>query len=148
MIVNNGESCDGTNFKYNKKRCSQWNSKYSAGFVSCTNHCEIDYSQCTLAPYCGDNIANNGEQCDGSSFAENKIECAQWNSLYASGHVSCTDDCEIDYSNCIFTITHVEEHPDCTALPMNPNHSKLPVLLFVMIGSGIVLRRRKPSGFA
>ena len=145
-LVNNDELCDGTAFYGNKTQCAQWDSKYGDGQVKCTNNCQIDFSECVLAPYCGDNIANNGESCDGSSFAEEKIECAQWSSMYVSGHVSCTDDCELDYSQCIHNVIHIEEHPDCAALPQQSNHSKFPVLLLVGIGAGVILRRRKEIG--
>ena len=142
-IVNNGEPCDGSAFDENKTQCAQWDSKYNFGLVKCTNDCEIDFSECILTPFCGDNIVNNSEPCDGNLFADDKIKCNQWNYKYSDGYVSCTNDCQLDYSNCYETVVHVEEHPDCTALPMKSNNTRLPVLLFVLIGSGALLRRRK-----
>ena len=144
-IVNNDEACDGSAFAEDKTQCAQWDSKYNFGLVKCTNDCEIDFSECILTPYCGDNIVNNGEPCDGNLFADDKVKCNQWDDKYSDGYVYCTNDCQVDYSNCYETVVHVEEHPDCTALPMKSNNSKLPILLFVVIGSGAMLRRRKTA---
>ena len=99
-IVNNSEQCDGTKFKDNKTTCAGWDSKYVSGNVGCTNSCEIDFSKCTLAPYCGDGIVNNSELCDGTKFKNNKTTCAAWDNKYGSGNVGCTSSCEIDYSKC------------------------------------------------
>ena len=144
-IVNGDEQCDGSAFEGNRNHCRQWDSKYNSGLVKCTEDCKIDFSQCVLTPYCGDDIVNNGEPCDGNFFADDKIKCEQWGYKYSNGDVSCTKDCEIDYSNCYATVVHVDEHPDCTAVPLKSKHSKLPVLWLAVIGAGAVLRRKKQA---
>lgn len=51
--------------------------------------------------YCGNNVVNAGEACDGNAFKDNMTTCAQWgNGLYASGDVTCNKDCTINFNAC------------------------------------------------
>ena len=51
--------------------------------------------------YCGNHVVNTNEMCDDTSFAEDKTSCAQWDSKYILGDVSCNADCTINYDACI-----------------------------------------------
>ncbi len=108
-IINNTEQCDGDKFLDDKTLCSQWDKKYSSGNVKCTNGCGLDFSECVLAPICGDNKVNGDEPCDGNSFKDNKTLCSNLDSQYASGRVSCTSDCTIDFSGCKTEVTVPDE---------------------------------------
>ena len=94
------EDCDGTLFKGNKMACSDWDSSYVYGNVSC-NACAIDYSDCKteMPAVCGNSNLETSEDCDGTLFRDNKTACSEWNSNYVYGNVSCSA-CAIDYSNC------------------------------------------------
>ncbi|MBO4350044.1 MAG: S1 family peptidase [Proteobacteria bacterium] len=51
--------------------------------------------------YCGNHAVNANEMCDDTSFADDKTSCAQWDSKYISGDVSCKEDCTINFDACI-----------------------------------------------
>ena len=104
-----GEDCDGEKFKDNKKTCAEWNSSYNKGNVSC-NECKIDYNSCSYEPpvKCGNSQLDDDEDCDGTKFKDNKKTCAEWNSSYNKGNVSC-NNCQIDYKNCSY-----EAPPECS----------------------------------
>jgi len=54
-------------------------------------------SACTgLTEYCGDNIVNNGEECDGSDL--NDMSCSDY--MFNAGDLSCDSICEIDSTAC------------------------------------------------
>ncbi|MBO4350606.1 MAG: hypothetical protein J6A01_06665, partial [Proteobacteria bacterium] len=99
-IVNNAEQCDGPAFPGNRTTCAAWDSMYASGNLKCNTNCTLDLSDCTLLNSCGDNIVNGTELCDTTSFLENRTLCSAWDSQYASGRVSCTSSCELDYSKC------------------------------------------------
>ena len=98
-ITNLKEDCDGSTFKNNMTSCSIWNATYKRGTVSCTSACTIDYSACEIE-FCGDDIVNKNEVCDGTEFFENKFRCTDWDSSYESGLVSCSDNCTLIFDAC------------------------------------------------
>ncbi|MBQ4360515.1 MAG: trypsin-like serine protease [Proteobacteria bacterium] len=108
-IVNNTEQCDGESFLGNKSTCAAWDSKYASGNVKCTKGCGLDFSDCILAPVCGDKKLDDNELCDTTTFKDNKTLCNSWDNKYASGRVTCTKDCQIDYSACKETVIVPDE---------------------------------------
>ena len=59
-----GEECDGINLggRSTGDCGTGW-----TGTISCSASCEIDYSGCSMSPYCGDGTCNNGETCSSCS---------------------------------------------------------------------------------
>ena len=57
---------------------------------------------CPDCAKCGDNVIDVGEECDGTSFPQDKfgnpVSCQSYG--YATGTLSCTSDCKIDLSGC------------------------------------------------
>ena len=101
-IVNDGESCDGSNFASNKTTCKQWNSLlYADGTVTCNDDCTINYDACTKADFCGNGRLDKDEACDLLLFSGDKTTCTEWDSKYTSGNVSCNKDCTINYKACV-----------------------------------------------
>ena len=96
--LDTGEDCDGKLFDGNETACSSWDSSYTDGVVSCKD-CNIDYSNCSTSPSCGNGELDSNEDCDGTLFVSDETSCSAWNSKYKSGSVSC-NKCKIDYSNC------------------------------------------------
>ncbi len=100
-----GEVCDhsesGDKFTTQNNTCEKVVGKGSVGTLRCANDCKsILTSGCTEPAYCGDNIVNNSEQCDGAAILDNKTSCAQWDSKYTAGEVKCTAGCGLDFSSC------------------------------------------------
>ena len=53
-------------------------------------------------PYCGDATANNGEECDGSSFRGDDPNCAVWPScLGSAGLITCNASCTANIQACV-----------------------------------------------
>ena len=93
-IINDDEVCDG-----GTKNCTSISSEYTGGTANCRNDCSgWDVSTCegTAAPFCGDNIINNNEICDGGTKA-----CVSISQDYSSGTAICKSDCSgWNVSNC------------------------------------------------
>ncbi|HPM47780.1 MAG TPA: DUF1566 domain-containing protein [bacterium] len=93
-IINDDEICDG-----GTKNCTSISSEYTGGTANCRNDCSgWDVSTCegTAAPFCGDNIINNNEICDGGTKA-----CVSISQDYSSGTAICKSDCSgWNVSNC------------------------------------------------
>ena len=102
--LDDGEDCDGSLFRGDKTSCESWNSKYNTGNVSCNKTtCKIDDSKCSYVPVCGNNKIDDGEDCDGTLFRDNKTSCESWNDKYNTGNVSCNKTtCKIDDSKCSY----------------------------------------------
>ncbi|MBQ1265465.1 MAG: hypothetical protein IIY06_01675 [Proteobacteria bacterium] len=105
-IVNGTEKCDGTAFKNNLTKCTDWNdAAYSGGNVSCDASCNIVYSGCTtkVDPFCGDGIVNSEDEfCDGNDVADGlSFNCTDYSATYASGVMTCNASCEFDDSRCV-----------------------------------------------
>ena len=120
-ILEEGEDCDGNEFKGGKTACKDWNSSYKSGNVKCSDTCTIDYSDCSLTQpaVCKNGNLEEGEDCDGTLFKGNKTACKDWNSTYKSGDVKCSNTCTIDYSGCstkepaVCQNGNLEEDEDC-----------------------------------
>ena len=98
------ETCDTNTFNTpsNSDECSKYSDTYASGKIRCNDDCTVDISNCVKKPYCGDQKVNNNEDCDGSSFKDNKTTCAEWDSKYTSGNVSCfNNNCTINYKDCV-----------------------------------------------
>ena len=116
-VVDDGERCDGTDL--NGKTCESLG--YLGGTLSCNKSCEFNESgcyQCTTSDtrkcatgqkcseghcvnpnhqvFCGDNIAEGSESCDGTDL-KGKV-CADYIG-YVDGELKCTN-CSIDVTNC------------------------------------------------
>ena len=101
-----GEKCDHSAtsdlFPESANSCEKVVGKGSVGTISCSDDCKsININQCTAPAFCGNNIRENDEPCDGNIFSDGKTTCESWDQQYASGNVSCTSNCTIDYSQCI-----------------------------------------------
>ncbi|MBK8254468.1 MAG: hypothetical protein IPK82_17600 [Polyangiaceae bacterium] len=62
----------------------------------------------TVAPFCGDGIANGGEECDGPDLKS--ADCTGYGFSTKSG-VTCTSDCKLDPSGCKATCNGVLLEP-------------------------------------
>ena len=96
------EQCDKTLYAGSKTACADWDSKYTSGKVSCNSDCTVSFAACSEAPVevCGNGILEGSEACDLNAFPDNKTACADWDSKYTSGNVSCTRSCTVDFANC------------------------------------------------
>ena len=96
------EECDGTLFLGGKSLCSDWDSQFGKGSVSCNDNCTINYDTCEIGPTCGDGIIGDGEVCDGTKFSGNKTSCKTlFPELYSAGSVKCSATCTYDTSGCV-----------------------------------------------
>ena len=99
-----GEVCDHgetDKFTSSANTCEKVVGEGSTGTLICADDCQsIITVGCSEPAFCGDNIVNNNEQCDGTAFPGNKITCSAWDSKYNDGLVGCTYACQLDYSNC------------------------------------------------
>ena len=66
----------------------------TAASFACTDECTIDTSGCQYV--CGDNDADPGEECDGSSL--DGETCMSLG--FAGGPLACTNECTVDVSAC------------------------------------------------
>jgi len=95
------EVCDSSSL--NGKTCSSFG--YSGGNLRCRGDCRgFDFTDCTGVKVCGNgNIDAEYEDCDQSDF--HKRNCQYFG--YDQGNIKCTDNCEIDFSECIdYDSTH------------------------------------------
>ena len=108
--LDDNEPCDLNAFADNKTACTDWDSKYTSGNVSCNNDCTVNFAACSETPVelCGNGILDAGEPCDLNDFADNKTACADWDGKYTSGNVSCALNCTVDYSACTESAAPVE----------------------------------------
>lgn len=103
-VLNVGEECESGNFG-NIAACSDI-PEFTGGELSCTN-CELDTSQCTVGPECGNGYIDQGETCDGDNFdGIDSGLCSDYSSDFETGQLSCTSSCQIDTSSC-------QEAPTC-----------------------------------
>ena len=118
-IVDEHEDCDNSNL--NSKSCEDL-SGFIGGSLSCKSTCRFDTSKCVqcssanlskcqpnqicdaghcadpASTYCGDNIINGNESCDGSSL--NQKSCADFPE-FVGGDLSCSTSCQFDTSGCV-----------------------------------------------
>ena len=100
-IIEGDEECD--NLTLTITSCSELNSGYTEGNLSCDVSCNYNKSQCVGVPiqsYCGDGIIDLNEQCDSENLAISS-SCIEINSsAYSGGNLSCTASCEYNFSQC------------------------------------------------
>ena len=109
-LVNNSEDCDGSAFLLDITSCSEWDSSYTSGSVTCTNDCRINYSACHGGSddVCGDNVLGANEYCDANQFMFGITTCEEYDpKAYSGGNLKCVG-CDIDTSSCI------KKEPACT----------------------------------
>ncbi|MCF7861071.1 hypothetical protein K9M79_02410 [Candidatus Woesearchaeota archaeon] len=73
--------------------CDDNEKNYDETGIDCGGSCE----PCVLAGYCGNDIIDSGEQCDGSNWGG--ISGCE-NFEYTGGDLSCGNDCRFDVSKC------------------------------------------------
>ena len=101
---NGGEQCDGPDV--DGLTCQ--NFCYDGGELNCSSDCTFDFSGCT---YCGDNVAQAGELCDGtdpgsvrdlSGTALRPFTCQELG-VTGGGTLRCNSTCDAwDYNGCTF----------------------------------------------
>ncbi len=92
-VIEGTEQCDGTNL--NGKTCITQG--FTSGDLSCTDSCLFDTSGCTgKAPYCGDEVKDAGEECDGNNL--NEKTCIDKG--FTGGTLSCSSGCTFDTDAC------------------------------------------------
>jgi len=91
-VVESGEQCDGS---VGTVSCSDFG--FTSGSVSCTSRCAFDTSRCVgpTSGWCGDNILEVGEQCDGSVGS---MSCSDF--VFMSGSLRCAS-CAYNTSGCV-----------------------------------------------
>ena len=99
-VIDTGETCDGTNFGNLDGTCKSYSNNFASGNLKCVS-CQIDTSACQGAPpgVCGDNVINNNEDCDGTTFGTIN-DCTDYQSFVA-GTLRCSASCQLDTSSCI-----------------------------------------------
>ncbi|MBQ9817065.1 MAG: hypothetical protein IJM59_06330 [Proteobacteria bacterium] len=104
IINQNSEDCDGNNIRPDMLNCVDWDDSFASGTVGCdTKTCKITFDSCILKPTtkCGNGVLdeNDDEWCDGDKFVTKS--CTEWSSVFSSGTLKCTKDCELDTSDCV-----------------------------------------------
>ncbi|MBN2459264.1 hypothetical protein JXB28_03180 [Candidatus Woesearchaeota archaeon] len=96
------EQCDGST---GGLQCSQINSLFVTGTLTCGANCLYNTTLCELSPQriCGDYAVNRlGEVCDGEDFAGTTCESLG----FSGGNLSCIQEtCQVNTSQCIKTNT-------------------------------------------
>ncbi|MEI7579394.1 MAG: LamG-like jellyroll fold domain-containing protein [bacterium] len=59
----NSEQCDGLDLGI--LTCNNFDN-FDGGFLSCNNSCQVETTNCSKSPVCGNNLLESGEQCDGN----------------------------------------------------------------------------------
>ena len=70
---------------------------------TCSYGCDAQHKACATAPAaeCGNGKLEDGEQCDKNAFVNDKKMCPDWGYPEELVAVSCTDECKIDFSECV-----------------------------------------------
>ncbi len=94
--VQAGEECDGTDL--NGMDCDDIGN-FVGGNLDCDNNCYFDTDGCySPVNYCGNNVVNPGEQCDGGLDG---MECEDISNEFTGGTLRCdSDTCLYDTSSC------------------------------------------------
>lgn len=91
-VIEGTEECDGTDL--GGATCADVGC--SAGTVSCTPGCTLDYSACTSCAMCGNGVREGTEECDMLDFGGQT--CGNFGCT--GGSLTCLGDCTIDSSSC------------------------------------------------
>ena len=119
------EQCDT---KDSLGHCSYFGD-YDTGEVFCSSTCKIDKSQCKKTPVCGNNILEEGEECDDGNkintdsctneckkpkcndgiLSDTEVcdgnllpysTCSEYNPNFDTGNITCSSTCTLDVSDC------------------------------------------------
>ncbi len=92
-VLNQGEKCDGTNL--GNSSCEDLG--FAGGTLACDDTCHFDTSQCEQGgASCGNNIKEDGEDCDGSDLGTTTCEALGFD----GGTLACDNACHFDTSQC------------------------------------------------
>jgi cysteine-rich repeat protein len=115
-VLEPGENCDGSVFMGNVT-CEDFGpggSTVANGMLVCTSSCTvIDDSGCT---YCGDDMQENPEQCDGIDLGGNSCQTeAPVGTMASGGTATCNPNCTVNIDDCTYCGDLVVEMPneDC-----------------------------------
>lgn len=101
-VVEHDESCDGDDLA--GESCSSLG--FQIGTLECNANCTFNTSACsTEAPYCGNNIKEVGEDCDGSDIGS--ASCQLYG--FDTGSIDCYENCTIDISDCSNFVSEEDE---------------------------------------
>jgi len=94
---NIGEQCDAPHYPFTQ--CSDMNSKFTSGLLTCDNNCMLSTEECTVDYQCYDGVVNPGEECD-SLLGVQAVQCQLFDT-FGGGALSCSSDCLFNTSQCI-----------------------------------------------
>ncbi|MCH8145503.1 MAG: putative metal-binding motif-containing protein, partial [Gemmatimonadetes bacterium] len=96
-LIDPGEDCDGSNLGPLDGQCTQYDSLFTGGTLSCNpTTCKLDTSDCSgITGSCGDdnNFINIGEACDGDNYGS-ITDCADYDE-FSGGLLGC-NNCKLD----------------------------------------------------
>ena len=97
--IDAGEQCDDKGNVFGAINSCKIYTNFIGGNLGC-NNCQIDTTDCIIQKYCGDGIIQQGEHCEtnGNLFGSAKT-CSDLG--FASGQLSCTQNCFLDTSKCV-----------------------------------------------
>lgn len=94
-----GMNCIGRPAKLQNLTCADFDSPagtpFGGGTLGCRNNCTFDVSACV---FCGDDIRDEGEDCDGADLGAATCEDA---GFLGGGSISCGSDCSFETSGCM-----------------------------------------------
>lgn len=114
-IINSGEECDTGIFSYGWDSCEDFG--YGGGILACNppgapGSCRLDFSGCTDpvddSPFCGNDIIESGESCDGTELGG--VGCGDLG--FFSGSLACIN-CHFDTSYCAGAVTKESNIKSC-----------------------------------
>ena len=110
VINTAAEECDGSAFLFDVTACKDYSSAYASGNLKCNANCTVNTSSCVAASSstCGNGILEYDEACDGSLFMLDVDTCAEYNSSYKSGALTCNSNCTVNTSACVGVCTGYE----------------------------------------
>ncbi|MBU1536648.1 hypothetical protein KKF84_15080, partial [Myxococcota bacterium] len=97
LIINGAETCDGPDMSAVTCLATCEDYGFYAGELSCNDECNLDPSTCEQ--FCGDQIINGPEVCDGTNLAGQTCESLGY---HQGGEAGCAPDCHaLDLSGCL-----------------------------------------------
>ena len=100
-LIDQGESCDGTNLGILTTSCSAYTPYFKSGTLSCDSDCKLNTLSCTSAELCNNGILDANEECDTTKFKELDGTCKGYSPAFASGSLECNSQCKISTSKCV-----------------------------------------------
>ncbi|MBU1239050.1 hypothetical protein KKF84_12840 [Myxococcota bacterium] len=94
-VIDPGEECDGEDL--GEMSCNFLG--YHGGQIVCDEECHFDLTECEAAGSCGDGLIQESEECDGSDL--NSQTCVSLEIGFLSGTLTCADDCQFNYEQCL-----------------------------------------------